>query len=82
MIPNATNKPTAETFLVFCDMLITRSSFPMTGFLGEYFGKTYYGFFLIALFYVLLGIVIYLFRKQWIKTPVSNFIISQSLKEN
>ncbi len=51
-------------------------------FLGEYFGKTYYGFFLIALFYVLLGIVIYLFRKQWIKTPVSNFIISQSLKEN
>ena len=51
-------------------------------FLGEYFGKTYYGFFLIAAFYVLVGIVIYLFRKQWIKHPVSNFIISQMLSKN
>lgn len=51
-------------------------------FLGEYFGKTYYGFFIIALFYLLLGILIYLFRNQWIKEPVSNFIISQSLRKN
>ncbi len=51
-------------------------------FVGELVGKTYYGFFLIAGFYVLVGIVLYLFRKQWIKHPVSNFIISQSLSEN
>ena len=49
--------------------------------LGEFLGKTYYGFFLITGFYVLIGIVIFLFRKQWIKHPVSNFIISQSLSE-
>ena len=50
--------------------------------LGEFLGKTYYGFFLIAAFYVLVGLVIYLFRKQWIKHPVSNFIISQILSKN
>lgn len=51
-------------------------------YLGDYFGKTYYGFFIIALFYLFLGIIIYLFRNQWIKHPVSNFVISQSLSEN
>lgn len=50
--------------------------------LGDYFGKTYYGFFIIAFFYLFLGMIIYLFRNQWIKNPISNFIISQSLNEN
>jgi hypothetical protein len=51
-------------------------------YIGDYYGKTYYGFFIIALFYLFLGIIIYLFRNQWVKNPVSNFIISQSLREN
>lgn len=51
-------------------------------YLGDFCGKTYYGFFIVALFYSFLGIIIYLFRNQWVKNPVSNFIISQSLKEN
>jgi len=51
-------------------------------FLGEYLGKNYYGFFLIAVFYLFIGIVIYLFRNQWIKQPVSNYVINESLSEN
>lgn len=51
-------------------------------YLGDYFGKNYYGFFVIALFYFFLGIIVYIFRNQWIKHPVSNFIISQSLSKN
>lgn len=51
-------------------------------YLGEYFGKTYYGFFSVAFFYLILGIVIYLFRNQWIRNPISNLVISQSLTEN
>lgn len=50
--------------------------------LGEYLGKTYFGFFVIAFFYSILGFVLYLFRNRWIKNPVSNFIISQSLSKN
>lgn len=50
--------------------------------IGEYYGKTYYGFFIIAAFYLLLVFVIYLFRNLWIRNPVSNFIISHCLNKN
>lgn len=48
--------------------------------IGEYVGKTYYGFFILAGFYALLGVTLYAFRNQLIKTPVSNSIITQALK--
>ena len=49
--------------------------------IGEMLGNSYYGFFVIALFYLVLALVLYAFRKVWIKTPVSNFIINRTLKE-
>lgn len=50
--------------------------------LSDYFGKSYMGFFVVAFFYAIFGLVLYLFRNKWIKNPVSNFIISQSLSKN
>lgn len=50
--------------------------------IGEVLGYSYYGFFVVAAFYLLLALLIYWFRNQWIKNPVSNFIISQSVKKN
>jgi hypothetical protein len=50
--------------------------------IGEALGSSYYGFFVVAAFYLALALIIYGFRNQWIKNPVSNFIISQSLKKN
>ena len=49
--------------------------------IGELLGKTYYGFFVIGGFYVLVAILLHTFRHQWIKTPVSNSIINQMLKQ-
>jgi hypothetical protein len=48
--------------------------------IGEWLGKTYYGFFMVAGFYGIAGIIIYALRKDWIKMPVSNFIIRKILK--
>lgn len=48
--------------------------------LGEFLGRTSYGFFIIAAFYALTGTLIYQFQNKWIKTPVQELIISQSLK--
>ena len=50
--------------------------------IGEELGKVYYGFLVIAAAYLLLGLLIFVFRKAMIKNPVSNFIISKTLKEN
>src|SRR5438045_2157997 len=49
--------------------------------IGEAIGKSYYGFFVVAGFYAVLGILIYAFRHQWIKEPLNNSIISQMLKQ-
>jgi hypothetical protein len=47
---------------------------------GELLGKTYYGFFVVAGAYTFLAILLYTFRNQWIKLPISNTIISKMLK--
>ncbi len=49
--------------------------------IGELLGKSYYGFFVIAGCYALIAILLSVFRHQWIKTPISNAIISQMLKQ-
>jgi len=49
-------------------------------FLGELLGKSYYGFFVVAAFYLLAGLILHLFLYKWIKKPVSNLIIKQALQ--
>lgn len=48
--------------------------------LGEMLGKTYYGFFIVAAFYLLFGILLHFFLPQWIKKPMSNLIIKHVLQ--
>ncbi|HTL08792.1 MAG TPA: phage holin family protein [Chitinophagaceae bacterium] len=48
--------------------------------IGELLGKTYYGFFIVALVYGIAGIIFHVNRKSLVKTPVSNFIITKILK--
>jgi hypothetical protein len=49
--------------------------------LGDMLGKIWMGFLILSGFYGFAGIVVYLFRDRWIKTPISNTVISQLLKE-
>jgi hypothetical protein len=48
--------------------------------IGELLGKPFYGFFVVAFFYAIIGILIFIFRDQWIKYPVNNSIIIKMLK--
>jgi hypothetical protein len=47
--------------------------------LGELLGHIYYGFFTVALAYLVLGIVFHFLLYSWIKKPVSNLLINQIL---
>ncbi|MBP8792061.1 MAG: hypothetical protein KBH29_02675 [Lutibacter sp.] len=49
-------------------------------YLGELLGKLYYGLFIIAAFYLIVGIVFHFFLHNWIKKPISNLIIKQALQ--
>jgi fatty acid desaturase len=48
--------------------------------LGEILGKPFYGFFVVAAFYVFTGIVIHFFLHNWIKKLVGNYFIKHVLK--
>ena len=49
-------------------------------YLGELLGKIYYGFFIVAAFYLIAGLILHFFLHKWIEKPLSNLIISQALK--
>jgi len=49
--------------------------------LGAFLGKFYYGFFVVAAFYMLLAILCYFFLYRWIKKPIGNLIIKKALKK-
>jgi hypothetical protein len=48
--------------------------------LGELIGRTYYGFFIIAGFYAVTGVVLYFAGSKWIKKPLQDAIITEALK--
>jgi flagellar biosynthesis protein FliQ len=48
--------------------------------LGEILGKTCYGFFVVAAFYCITGIVLYFFLHKWLKKHICNYINKQVLK--
>lgn len=49
---------------------------------GKLLGDSFYGFFVIGGFYAILSVLLYVFRNQWIKIPVSNSIIKQMLEQH
>lgn len=48
--------------------------------IGVQLGSIYYGFFIVGGFYALAGLLLYVFRKNWIKAPLSNLIIDKIIK--
>lgn len=49
---------------------------------GELVGKLYFGFFIVSGFYLLLAVLLYVFKNQWLKTPISNLLIAKMLNKN
>lgn len=61
-------------------MVLTLINIAVAILIGKWLGELYYGFFIVAGFYTLLGLIVYLFRKQIIETPLYNAIINKILK--
>jgi hypothetical protein len=49
--------------------------------LGEWIGKTWAGFLIVAGFYLLLGIIIWAARDKIIRLPIMNVLIKQLFRE-
>ncbi|NWJ49968.1 MAG: hypothetical protein HXX14_03795 [Bacteroidetes bacterium] len=48
--------------------------------LGEILGNTYYGLFIVAAFYGMIGVFVQLFMHKWLKDRICNYFIKQLLK--
>lgn len=68
-----------STVLVFSILFLSAG---LALFVGNEMGEIYYGFLAVGGLYMILLIVLFLFRDAIIKNPVSNFVISKLKTEN
>ena len=47
--------------------------------IGTAMGEVWYGFIIIAGFYILLGLLLIIFKSKWLKDPVNNIIVKKML---
>lgn len=66
--------------IIMISMFVLVASVGIAFFLGEIFGKLYYGFFVVAAFYLFAGLILHFFLSKWIKKPISELIIKQALQ--
>jgi hypothetical protein len=66
--------------IIMISMFVFVLSMAIALWLGELLDKSYYGFFIVAAFYLLAGIVLHFFLHKWIKKPITEIIIKQALQ--
>lgn len=77
---NASSVASQVIFLFIISIVLMSLNVGLAMMIGKWMGETYYGFFVIAGFYALVGLIIYASRDRIIKTPLYNSIINKILK--
>ena len=73
LVPNTVVIVLIATFFLFLNLGLAL-------WLGELLGRIFYGFFVVAGFYILTGIIIHFFMHNRIKRLVGNYFIKNMLK--
>ena len=47
--------------------------------LGAVLGQMWYGFFIVGAFYLLLAVLLFVFKNKWLKGPVNDLIVKKIL---
>lgn len=66
-------------FALVFSMFIFITTIGVALWIGDLLGKSYYGFFCVAGFYGIIGVVLYFITHRWMKNRISNSIILQML---
>ena len=66
----------------FAALFFTLLNIGLAIFIGEALGKLYYGFFIVAGFYLIAGLIFYSMRSRWLKQPVGNMMIKKILSSD
>ena len=65
--------------IVFATLFFLILNIGLALWIGSLLGASYYGFFLVSVFYGILAFICIIFRKQLIKKPLNNSIVDQFL---
>lgn len=71
--------PHSVAFIMFLSFMLFLN-LGLAFWLGEILGEIYFGFFAVAGFYAIAGIVIHFFMHKWMKRHIGNTFIKQLLK--
>ena len=66
--------------IVIVSFVIITFSIGFALLIGEWLGKSYYGFFVMGGLYAILGLIIFAGRRKWLKDPFSNMLIRKIIK--
>jgi ABC-type polysaccharide/polyol phosphate export permease len=61
-------------FLIFI-LVIVFASIALAYGISQYFGQPFAGFLSIAVFYLLIGILLYAKQEKWLKAPLANAVV-------
>ncbi len=64
------------TIVVVLFLLFTEIGLSL--FLGDYFGKLYYGFIFVGVLNLCIGLLLLVLKDKWIKTPIRNAFIRRT----
>ena len=76
----ATSVISRITVIIMLSFFLMVLSIGIALLLGELLGKSYYGFFIVSILYLIGGLLFHFFLYKWIKKPLSNSIIKQVLQ--
>jgi hypothetical protein len=72
-VPHAIALILLATFMLFLNLGIAL-------WIGDILENAFYGFFIIAGFYLLIGLIVHFFLNKWLKKRIYNYIIKLMLK--
>lgn len=60
-------------------LIILMLNFGLALYISEWMGASYSGFFIVALFYIVVGCLVFAFRKSWVTSPIKDAVITNIL---
>jgi fatty acid desaturase len=71
--------PNSVVFVLFASFILFLN-LGLALWLGEILGKIFYGFFVVAGFYAVTGIIIHFFMHKWFKRHISDYFVRRVFK--
>jgi hypothetical protein len=68
--------PHAIVFIII-GLFLLFFSLGLAFWLGDILGNNFYGFFVIAAFYAIVGLAMHFFMHKWIKRKIGNYLVKQ-----